>query len=93
MAARTLVGGAHTRLTNTARIGTNWLVPSFLVRTALERDVPNFLKSLRAEIERPTIKRSMSVGPTQDLMHMLISFSWFSTALLMVRSRQSHTAP
>lgn len=48
-----LDGGTRTRLHYRARIGIDLPVPSFLIRGALERDVPNFLKALRAEIEQP----------------------------------------
>lgn len=49
-----LDGGKRTRLSYRVRIGIGLPVPAFLIRGALERDVPSFLKALRAEIERPT---------------------------------------
>ena len=51
-----LDGGTRTRLHYRARIGINLPVPSFLIRGALERDVPNFLRALRAEILRPAAR-------------------------------------
>lgn len=48
-----LENGKRTRLHYRARIGIAWPVPSFLIRNALERDVPLFLETLRTEIERP----------------------------------------
>jgi uncharacterized membrane protein len=43
--------GARTRLSYRARIGIALPIPAFLLRSALESDVPKFLKALRTEIE------------------------------------------
>ena len=45
-----LNGATRTRLRYSARIGVSAPVPGFMIRSALEADVPKLLKSLRAEI-------------------------------------------
>ncbi len=45
-------GGQSSRVTYEARVGFHALVPGFLVRRSLERDVPVFLKTIQAEAER-----------------------------------------
>jgi ribosome-associated toxin RatA of RatAB toxin-antitoxin module len=45
-----LNGGSRTRLRYSARIGVSAPVPGFMIRSALESDVPKLLKSLRAEV-------------------------------------------
>jgi ribosome-associated toxin RatA of RatAB toxin-antitoxin module len=44
-----LNGGARTRLRYHVRIGVSAPVPGFMIRSALEADVPKLLKALRAE--------------------------------------------
>ena len=45
-------GGARTRLLYSVRIGVAAPVPGFMIRSALESDVPKLLKALRAEAVR-----------------------------------------
>lgn len=47
-----LTGGRGTRLTYDARIGVSVPLPGFIVRAALEDDVPKFLSAFRDEVER-----------------------------------------
>lgn len=47
-----LAGGTSTRVTYTARIGVSVPLPSFVIRAALEADVPKFLSAFRQEVER-----------------------------------------
>lgn len=47
-----LIGGRATRLSYEAHVGVNVPVPGFLVRSALEQDVPQFLSAFRDEVER-----------------------------------------
>lgn len=47
-----LNGGARTRVLYSARIGVSTAVPGFMIRSALESDVPKLLKALRAETLR-----------------------------------------
>lgn len=51
-----LAGGTATRLTYRARIGISAPVPGFMLRAALESDVPKRLKALRAEAEHGNAK-------------------------------------
>jgi hypothetical protein len=44
-----LNGGARTRLRYSVRVGVSAPVPGFMIRSALESDVPKLLKALRAE--------------------------------------------
>ncbi len=43
-----LAGGAATRLTYTAIVGFGALIPGFVIRGALERDIPGFLSAIRS---------------------------------------------
>jgi ribosome-associated toxin RatA of RatAB toxin-antitoxin module len=45
-----LNGGTRTRLRYSVRVGVSAPIPGFMIRSALEADVPKLLKSLRAEI-------------------------------------------
>lgn len=47
-----VAGGAKTRVHYNARVGFHALVPSFMVRGALEADIPHFLTTIRAEVLR-----------------------------------------
>lgn len=47
-----LIGGQATRLSYEAHVGVDMPVPGFLIRSALEQDVPQFLSAFRAEVER-----------------------------------------
>ena len=47
-----LKGGAATRLTYEARVGFHSLVPSFMVRSSLESDVPKLLQAIKTEVKR-----------------------------------------
>lgn len=51
---RPLEGGRATRLSYDARIGINGAIPlpSFMIRAALEQDVPKFLAAFRDEVEQ-----------------------------------------
>lgn len=52
-----LSGGTATRLTYEVRVGFSVLVPGMLVRSALEKDVPEFLGVLRREVMRRSASR------------------------------------
>jgi ribosome-associated toxin RatA of RatAB toxin-antitoxin module len=45
-----LDGGARTRLRYSVRVGISAPVPGFMIRSALESDVPKLLKALRSEV-------------------------------------------
>jgi ribosome-associated toxin RatA of RatAB toxin-antitoxin module len=45
-------GGAGTRVLYEARVGIKMAVPGFMIRSALEQDVPKLLRALRAEVFR-----------------------------------------
>ena len=47
-----LAKGASTRLTYNARVGFGALIPSFVIRNALAKDVPGFLNAIRREAVR-----------------------------------------
>lgn len=47
-----LNGGRATRLSYEVNVGVDMPVPGFLVRSALEQDVPQFLSAFREEVER-----------------------------------------
>ncbi len=47
-----MAGGAKTRLRYNARVGFHALVPAFMVRDALEADIPQFLGKIRDEVMR-----------------------------------------
>ena len=48
-------GGKATRVHYQARVGFSSLVPSFMVRSALEKDIPHFLKVIRQEVMRRSV--------------------------------------
>ena len=52
-----LPGGKATRLFYEVRVGLNSFVPGLLVRSALEKDVPEFLGVLRQEVMRRSVNR------------------------------------
>lgn len=45
-------GGKATRLVYNTRVGFHALVPAFLIRNALAKDIPQFLSTIRAEVLR-----------------------------------------